>query len=115
MPLPLAHGWVTATLVPQLNESRVEPREDRSFSELGKDPISLGQMLDGEAAISLSLVEKAEDHFSATDIMAFNIKLPNKPARRSTDERPAEARRLLHAQNINPNRRCDPSYARQKS
>ena len=66
---------VSVTLVPQLGESRVDPREDWSFSELGKDPISLSQMLDGEGAISLAFVEKAKDHFSATDMMAINIKL----------------------------------------
>jgi hypothetical protein len=31
---------------------------------LGKDPIGLGQMLDGEGAVSLAFIEKAEDHFS---------------------------------------------------
>ena len=59
----------------QLSESCMDPCEDRSLSELGKDPIGLGQMLNGEGAISLALVEKAEDHFSATDMMAINIKL----------------------------------------
>ena len=93
IPLPLHTGWVGVTLVSQLSESRVDAREDRSFSELGKDPISLGQVLDGAGAISLAFVEQAKDHFSATDMMAINIKLRvasnlgNKCLNRSTPDK----------------------------
>jgi len=51
-------------LLPQLRESRLDPREDRGLSELGKDPLCLGQMLDSEGALSLTLVKKAKDERS---------------------------------------------------
>ena len=62
-------------LVPQLDQSRVNPRENRSLSKLGKDPIGLREVLDGESSISPAFVEKAEDHFSAADMMAIDIEL----------------------------------------
>jgi hypothetical protein len=42
---------------------------------LRKDPLCLGQMLDGEGALFLTFVKKAKDHYSATDMMAINFKL----------------------------------------
>jgi hypothetical protein len=71
----LISGKKQNALVAQLSESRMDPREDRSLSELGKDPIGLGQMLDGEGAVSLAFIEKTQDHFSPTDMVAINLKL----------------------------------------
>ena len=39
------------------------------------DPLRLGQMLNGEGALSLAFVKKAKDHFGATDVMAITVKL----------------------------------------
>ena len=42
-------------LLPQFREGRVEPREHRGLSELGKDSLCLGQMLKRERALFLAL------------------------------------------------------------
>jgi len=45
------------------------------LSELGNDSLRLGQVLNGECALSPTFVKKAKDHFSATDMKAIKVKL----------------------------------------
>ena len=47
----------------QFCKRRFDPREYRRLSELRKDPLCLGQMLNGERALFLGFVQQAEDHF----------------------------------------------------
>ena len=44
-------------LLPQLRARRLDPREDRGLSELGKNALCLGQMLKREGALFLGLVK----------------------------------------------------------
>ena len=60
---------------PSSDKRRLDPSENGSFSELGKDTPCFSQMLDGKRAFSPTFIKKAKDHFSATDMMAIRVKL----------------------------------------
>ena len=65
----------TTARSPKLRQGRIDPSENGSFTELGKDAPCFSQMLDGKGAFSLTFIKKAKDHFSATDMMTIRVKL----------------------------------------
>ena len=65
-------------------QSGVDPREHRGLSELRKDPLCLGQMLNRKGAFFLGLVEQAENHFRAANIMPLLDRNADSPGRASS-------------------------------
>ena len=61
------------TLLSQFRESRLDPRECRYLSELGKDALCLGQMLNCESALFLGFVKQAENHLRAAYPKPFRV------------------------------------------
>ena len=59
----------------QFCKRRLDPRENGSFTELGKDAPCFSQMLDGKGTFSPTFIKKAKDHFCATDMMTIGVKL----------------------------------------
>ena len=61
------------TLLSQFRERRVDPRECRDLSELGKDALCLCKMLNCKRALFLGLVKQAENHLRATCPKPFRV------------------------------------------
>ena len=59
----------------QFRERGLHTREYRGLAELRKDALCLGQMLERECTLFLSLVEQAENHFASTNMVAARVEL----------------------------------------
>ena len=70
---PVVFHSCDATLLAQFRESRIDPREHRGLSELGKDALSLGQMLKGEGTLFLDLVKQPKNHFRVANMVPIRI------------------------------------------
>src|SRR4029077_19142225 len=62
-------------LLLQFRESRIDPRQDRSLSELREDTLCLSQMLKREGTLFLDLVKQAQNHLCAANMKSGRIEM----------------------------------------
>ena len=60
---------------PKLRQGLIDPRQHRCLSELGNNPLCFRQMLKGECALFLDLVQQAEIHLRAANVMSRRVEM----------------------------------------
>ena len=70
-----SHQQTGEARLSEFRERRFDPRKHRCLSELGTDPLRLGQMLYGECAFLLGFVKQAENHLRAANKIPCGIEM----------------------------------------